>query len=181
MLTITVKAQELYDEVNNRFTTIEDTTLELEHSLYAISKWESKWKTPFLQNKEHSKQEVLSYIECMCMTPDIPHETFFGLTSSQVKEITDYINDPMSATTINNRQQGGNHTGEVVSSELIYYWMNEGGISMECEHWHLNRLMKLIEVTSIKRQPPKKMSRHEAMSRQSALNKARRARTGSRG
>lgn len=181
MLTITIQEQELYDESDNRFYTIPETTVELEHSLLAISKWESKWHIPFLKKNEKTKEQVISYTQCMCVTPNVPVEIFFGLNTDQIMKIAEYIDDPMTATTINSQHIPKGNVGENVTSELIYYWMNEAGINKECENWHLNRLIRLIEVTSIKRQPPKKMSRRDAISQQRSLNAARRARLGSKG
>lgn len=180
-ITITIPAGQLYSESENRFYKVEEATVELEHSLVALSKWESKWHKPFLTKDQKTRAEALDYIRCMCVTPGIDDIVFNTLTNSQIKEITKYIDDPMTATTINNKQPKAKHSNETVTSELIYYWMNEGNISSDCENWHLNRLFKLIEVTAIKRQPEKKMSRRDTMAQNKALNAARRARHGSRG
>lgn len=179
-LTITIKATQLYSESENRFYKVPETTIELEHSLVALSKWESKWHKPFLTKEEKTREEALDYIRCMCLTSNIESWVFNALGNDQIKQITDYIDDPMTATTVRNTQQA-KHNNETVTSELIYYWMNEGNISSDCENWHLNRLFKLIEVTAIKRQPDKKMSKRDTMAQNRSLNAARRARRGSRG
>lgn len=180
-LTITIKACQLYSESENRFYKIPETTVELEHSLVALSKWESKWHKPFLTKEQKTRAEALDYIRCMCITPGVDDIVFGALSNSQIQEITKYIDDSMSATTINNSNNKAKAHNETVTSELIYYWMNESNISPDCENWHLNRLFKLIEITAIKRQPEKKMSRRDTMSQNRALNAARRARHGSRG
>lgn len=180
-LTITIKACQLYSESENRFYKIPDTTIELEHSLVALSKWESKWHKPFLTKEQKTREEAIDYIRCMCITPGVDDVIFMALGNSQIQEITKYIDDPMSATTINNMQKNGKSSRETVTSELIYFWMNEGNISSDCENWHLNRLFKLIEITAIKRQPDKKMNKRDIGAQNRALNAARRARHGSKG
>ena len=173
-------ANKLYNEKENYFFEVPETMLELEHCLLALSKWESKWHKPFLTKDEKTREQTLDYVRCMCLTPGIDDKIFYALTSAQLKEIGEYIDDPMSATTINtSKNKGGSN--KIVTSELIYYWMNESNISIECETWHLNRLLKLIEITSINRQPEKKMSRRDVMNQNRALNATRRAKHGSRG
>ena len=179
-LPITIKACQLYSESENRFYKVPETTIELEHSLVALSKWESKWHKPFLTKEEKTREEALDYIRCMCLTPNVEPWVFNALGNDQIKQITEYIDNPMTATTVKSMQQQ-KHSSEIVTSELIYYWMNEGNISSECDKWHLNRLFKLIEVTAIKRQPDKKMTRRDTMAQNRSLNAARRARHGSRG
>lgn len=177
---IKIEKRELYNEKENYFYKVPEMELEFEHSLLAISKWESKWHIPFLKKEERTREQALSYIECMCITPNVAHEVFYALTPAQIQEIMDYIDDPMSATTVTHREQSRGR-GEIITSELIYFWMNEANIPKECELWHLNRLFKLIEVTSVKRQPDKKMTRRQTGAQNKALNAARRAKMGSRG
>lgn len=182
MLNLTIKKQSLYNEKENRFYDVkEDVNLELEHSLLAISKWESKWHVPFLEKKEKTREQVIDYVRCMSLDPNISSVVFYGLSNEQLQAVSEYINDPMTATTITNYNQSSRGKAEIVTSELIYYWMNECNISKECETWHLNRLLRLIEITSIKRQPEKKMPKRGVMAQNRALNAARRAKSGSRG
>ena len=49
MLQITIPEQELWDEEKEEFLYIKSYTLCLEHSLLSVSKWESKWKKPFIR------------------------------------------------------------------------------------------------------------------------------------
>ena len=181
MLTIVVPESEIYDEAANEFIYTKETTLRLEHSLVSISKWESKWKKPFLGKERKTKAEVLDYVKCMTTTQNVPEYVYSCLTSKNYDEISAYIEDSKTATwfTDNNNRP----TSEVVTSELIYYWMTAFNIPFECQKWHLNRLLTLIKICSIKNQPKgnKKMSRSSIMSQNAALNKARRARSGSKG
>ena len=87
----------------------------------------------------------------------------------------------MTATTFSNNGQKGGSNGEVLTSELIYYYMIASNIPFECQKWHLNRLITLIRVCSIKNQPPKKMGKGELMKRNASLNAARRKQLNSRG
>ena len=87
----------------------------------------------------------------------------------------------MTATTFT-ESQNKKYSREIVTSELIYYWMIALNIPVEeCQKWHLNRLLTLIKVCDIKNQPPKKMSKSAIMNRNAALNAARRKRLGSNG
>ena len=70
---------------------------------------------------------------------------------------------------------------QIITSELIYYWMTALNIPFECQRWHLNRLMTLIEVAGIKNQPAKKMSKKDIAAQNRSLNAARRAKMNSRG
>lgn len=172
MLKIIIPAAEFFDERTNRFVMTEETTLTLEHSLLSLSKWESKWNKTFLGKDEKSFEETIDYIRCMTLTKNVNPDVYLGLTKENVEAINDYIAAPMTATHINKREHKINR--ETTTSELLYYWMISLGIPFECQKWHLNRLITLIEVCSIKSQPPKKMSRGEIMRQNAALNAARR-------
>ena len=180
MLRITVPAAELWDEVNQEFVTTKEQTLQLEHSLVSLSKWESKWNKAFLGKEKKTFEETLDYVRCMTITQNVKPDVYERLTSENIEQINEYIDAPMTATHFSNKNQsGGNH--EIVTSELIYYWMIALNIPFECQKWHLNRLLTLINVCNIKNTPPKKMGRRELMSRNAALNAARRKRLNTRG
>ncbi len=180
-LTITVPGREFYDPAQNRFVMIKPTTLTLEHSLLSISKWEAKWHKPYLSREAKTNEENLDYIRCMCVNRDVDPKVLRSLDRKTVQEIADYIGDPMTATTIK-RQNGKGPSREIVTNELIYYWMTTLNIPFDpCEKWHLNRLMILIEVASIKSQPPKKMPKREWASQRAALNAQRKAKYNTRG
>lgn len=180
MLVLTVEEKEFYDEAFGKFVYSPRTTLELEHSLRSLSKWESKWHTAFLGKSEKTLSQILDYVRCMTIKPSsVDDLVYSALTEENFQTINSYINDKMSATTFNADNQ--RPSNEIYTSELIYYWMIAFSIPFECQNWHLNRLLTLIRICSIKAQPPKKMSKNEVMTRQRALNAQRRAATGSLG
>lgn len=179
-LKITIPARELYDPKANRFITIKETTIQLEHSLISISKWESKWHKSFFSKEQKTDEESVDYIRCMCLTQNIDPNVFYGITQEDGKRITDYISDPMTATTFNHQDK--KRSREVITSELIYFYMVDFGIPFDpCQKWHFNRLMTLIEVCSVKNQPSKKMKQKDWLPQRNALNKARRSKAGHHG
>lgn len=185
MLSITIPAREYYDENLEEFVSLQkDTTIQLEHSLMSVAKWESKWKKPFMSNDKKTYAESIDYIKCMTVTQNVKPEVYRMLTRQNFEEINHYIDDPMTATTIK-PQPGGPRTagrnGELVTAEIIYYWMVSLGIPFECQKWHLKRLLTLIEVCSIKNAPQRKMSQKEIMQQNMALNAARKAKHHTRG
>lgn len=183
MLRIVVPAREIYDEINNVFISFDEHVLDLEHSLVSISEWESKWCKPFYTKDPKTYEETIDYIRCMTLTKNVDPMVYSCLTEKNVAEINKYIEHPMTATTINNinKSKGSKGNGEKITSELIYYWMIAFNIPVEFEHWHLNRLLMLIQVCEVKNEPPKKMSKREIMSRNASLNAARRQQMNSRG
>ena len=180
MLEIKIPAMELFDEITGEFINITEQTLRLEHSLVSLSKWESKWCKPFLSKAEKSKEEILDYIKCMTLSQNVDPKVYNYLTESNFREINKYIEAPMTATTFSDEKnsKGGR---EQVTAELIYYWMVALNIPFECQKWHLNRLLTLVKVCNIKNQPPKKMSKRDVMSRNAALNAARRKQLNTKG
>lgn len=180
MLEIIVPETELWDEARQEFISIDRTTLKLEHSLVSLSKWESKWQKPFLVKDPKTNEEMFDYIRCMCLNKSVDPKIFNALTPDNINAINKYINNPMTATTFGANKKSVTNR-ETVTSELIYYWMIALNIPFECQKWHLNRLLTLIEVCNVKNAPPKKYSQRELMSRNSALNKARRKKYNSKG
>ena len=180
MLQITIPQTELWDESKQEFVSLKEQTLQLEHSLVSLSKWESKWNKSFLSSREKTYEETIDYIKCMTLTPNVKPEVYRGLTKSNVEQINKYIEAPMTATSFVEDKRG---TGSraTITSELIYYWMIALNIPFECQKWHLNRLLTLIRVCEIKSQPPKKMSKREIMNRNSSLNSARKKQLNTRG
>ena len=175
MLQITVQYDEMWDEEKQVFVTPKETKLQLEHSLVSISKWESKWQKAFLGKQPKTLAETIDYIKCMTLTQNVDPAVYLHLTRDQIKTIKAYIDSPMSATRISEGPKSS-HNGETVTSELIYYWMTALNIPFECQKWHLNRLLTLIRICSIKSQPPKKRSKADIMRQNHALNEARKAR-----
>lgn len=180
MLRIVVPAAEVFDEATNMFYSTNECVLELEHSLVSLSKWESKWCKPFLDKKEKSQEETIDYVRQMTINDNVPSDVYTCLTEKNLTDILEYINAPMTATWFT-EDKNAKPSREIVTSELIYYWMIALNIPMECQHWHLTRLMTLIKVCNIKNTPPKKMGRRELMNRNAAINAARRQKFNSRG
>lgn len=178
MLEINVKRVEFYDESIGEFVTVEPRTLHLEHSLYAIAKWESKWKTAFLaDDKRHKKtqEQLIDYIRCMILDDDVDPLIVNALTQEQLDKIAAYMDDTMTATWFNDKNINlGQGKNDIVTSELVYYWMAASQIPFETQYWHFNRLMTLLKVASIKSQPSKKMSKQDILRQNHAVNKARR-------
>lgn len=179
MLEITVPGIELYNENTNEFIYHEDKRIQLEHSLVSISKWESTWCKPFLSGKDKTAEEVLDYVKCMTITEGVTDDIYARLTQDNFLMINDYIGRPMTATTFPAEQSKGSR--EIITSEIIYYWMVAFNIPFECQYWHLNRLLTLVRVCNVKNNPPKKMSRNEVLNRNKALNEARRKQFNTRG
>lgn len=181
MITITIPAGEMYDEANNLFITFRHPTkLTLEHSLLSISKWEAKWHKAFLGKNEKTYEESVDYIRCMTLTQNVDPNVYLFLTNENVQEVSDYITNPMTATWFSKETQNG-QSRETITSELIYYWMVALQIPFECEKWHLNRLLTLVQVCNIKNSPPKKMTKSQLAKRNSSLNAARRKALNSKG
>lgn len=180
MLKITIPATEMYNEADQTFITTKEQTIVLEHSLLSLSKWESKWHVPFLGKDEKPFEQQIDYIRCMTITQNVDPNAYYALKPEQISAIQEYIQNPMTATTINDRGQG-HSSKEIVTSEIIYYWMKSLEIPFECEKWHLNRLLTFIRVCNIKDGPQKKMSKRDTYNQYRALNDARRRKHNTRG
>lgn len=175
MLKIKVPKGELFNDRTGEFIQVQEQELTLEHSLVSVSKWESKWKKPFLDKKGRTQQEIVDYIRCMTLTQNVRPEVYKVIDGKTIQKVLDYIDDPMTATWFSNepKSQANKRT---VTNELIYCWMINLGIPMECQKWHLNRLMTLIKVCDLEGSPKKKMSGADLAKRNRSLNAARKAR-----
>lgn len=178
MLKITIPAAELFDGVGS-FINTKEQTLQLEHSLVSLSKWEAKWHKPYLSKKPMSLEETIDYIRCMTLTQNVDPNVYRAITPAILKTVTEYIDAPMTATTFSNRKRGGGR--KIVTAEVLYYWMISYGIPFECQKWHLNRLLTLINVCNAEGSPPQKLSRAEVAAQYKALNDARRKQWNTRG
>jgi hypothetical protein len=175
MLQITIpSADEEYDEVKNEFVVPKERVLQLEHSLVSLSKWESKWCKPFLTNKS------IDYIRCMTMNQNLDIDAYKFIQESVIEEVTAYIALPMTATTFTKDDKRVTNK-EIITAEIIYYWMIALNVPFECQKWHLNRLLTLINVCNIKNQPAKKMAKKDILARNRALNEARKQKLNTEG
>lgn len=180
MLQIRITLKESFNELTNEFVEAGFVDIEMEHSLFSLSKWESFFEKPFLSSRDKSPQELFWYIQAMTLTPNIAPEVFQKLSEDNVRAINDYINKKSTATWFDD-QQTRRSNSEVITAEIIYYWMISLNIPIEFQYWHLNKLLTLIKVCSKKNAPPKKMSRRELAERNHSLNAQRKAQLGTRG
>lgn len=182
-LPIVVPERKLFDEETSIVTTLPETKLVLEHSLVSISKWEAKYKKPFISKlPQHKKTqaETIDYIRFMTLTQNVRPEVYYALTPQNLEEISNYIEDPMTASWVND-DGTPERNGEQITSELIYWWMTALQIPWEAQKWHLNRLLMLIRIGNAKNQPPKKMSQSQILARNRALNEARKKKYNTKG
>jgi len=179
MLKLIIPSIELFDERKEVFIQTKEQVLTLEHSLVSLSKWESKWNKPFLTKDEKTSEETIDYIRCMTITQNVDSNVYQYLTVENLTQVRNYIEEPMTATKISNEDKTMNR--EIITSEIIYYWMIALHIPFECRKWHLNRLLMLINVCNLKNMPPKKMSKNRILSSNAALNAARKKALHSKG
>jgi len=181
MLQIEIGGDEFYDEESETFSVVGGVTLELEHSLVSLSKWESKYKRPFLAGGAKTEDETLDYIRMMVVEGDVSIEQLRNMSQEQADAISEYINSPESATTFGMMPEVNKGRGETITAELIYYWLVAYTIPFEVETWHLNRLLALVRICNIKNSKPTKMSRRAMAERNRQLNEQRRAQLGTTG
>jgi hypothetical protein len=179
MLTIHVVLSETFDDDKQEFVG-EKFTLELEHSLLSLSKWESKFEKPFLGKEDKTSEEAFWYIRAMTLTPNVPPEIYDKLSEKNVEEINDYINGKHTATTFH-ELPGGPVNREVITAEVIYSWMIALKIPPMWEQRHLNKLFSLVRTVNLKNQPSKKMPRREMLAQRKALNEQRQREMATRG
>lgn len=177
MLTVTIPANEVFNSETNEFIKVKETTLQLEHSLISLKKWEQKWHKPFLMKKDKTIEETIDYIRCMTINPGVDQEIYNYIPGRIIKQITEYIEDPMTATWFSDTGKIGaqKKQEEVVTAEIIYYWMISLNIPVEFQKWHLNTLLTLIRVISVKNTPKEKMDKATWAKQRAALNASRKA------
>lgn len=176
MLQILIPKTELWDSSKDEFVTVKEQTITLEHSLVAISKWESKWMKPFLSKGRKTIDEIRDYIRCMTITQNVDPNVYLCLTNDNIAEISKYIESPMTATTFSDKEK--KPSKQIITSELVYYWMIEAGVPFECQKWHINRLLTLIQVCGAERERlnpsnKSKISKGKRAADYAALNSAR--------
>lgn len=178
---IEIPEKDYFIDVTNEFLHFKGAKFKIEHSLVSLAKWESKWKKPFLHTKLN-KEQWLDYIRCMTITQNVDPLAYKLIPNSLLKEIQEYVEEQQTATTITNNAPQKPHKKEIITAEIIYFWMVSYNIPVEFEKWHLSRLLTLIEVCSIKNNANgKKMSKSEVMRQNNKINAARRAAMNSRG
>lgn len=181
MLEIVVVVEpEKWNDERQEFILPVTKKLQLEHSLVSLRKWESKWQKPFLSKTAKTDEEALDYVKCMTITQHVDPDIYRLLSEENYRQINEYIEAPMTATTFS-ADKNGKSNREIITAELIYYWMIALNIPVKFEKWHLNSLLTLIRVCNIKNAPPKKTSKTELMRHNAALNAARRQKYNSRG
>lgn len=180
MLSIIVPATEQYNDLTEEFVNSKEQTLQLEHSLVSLSKWESRWCKPFLTKENKTEEQSIDYIRCMTLTQNVDPNVYTALTQENIDAVARYIDLPMTATTFA-KDDKRTLNREIITAEIIYYWMVSLNIPFECQKWHLNRLITLINVCNIKNQPPKKMSKRDVFNRNKSLNAMRRNQLGTTG
>ena len=178
MLDIVIPSVEFYDELKNEFIQTKEYKLRLEHSLVSLSKWEAKWNKPFLSDEHKTLEETIDYIKCMTLTQNVSDEVYKNITDQIIVDVNNYISKKMTATTI---KVEGPNSKEIITSEIIYSWMISLNIPLECQKWHLNRLLTLVKVCNIQNQPPKKMNRNEMIQKNKDLNAQRKSKMNTRG
>lgn len=180
MLTIVVPGQELFNNKTQKFIKTEDVKLRMEHSLVAISKWESKWHKPFLTSTGRSGEEVTDYFRMMCIEEDVDSSVLDRMTEENIRQIQDHIENSMTATTFSNLPDSPGRR-EIVTAEIVYYWMISMQIPLDRENWHFGKLIALIKTINAKNAPKKKMNTKDALAQQRELNAQRRAASQSNG
>jgi len=176
MLRVIIDETEMYNEETEEFFTQPSVNLVLEHSLVSVSKWESKHQKPFLTVSDKSQEEIFDYVRFMIIShDDLDPGVIFRLGQSNFDAINDYMSSSQSATTFGDLPEGNKVRGEIITSELVYFWMIEFNIPFECQHWHLNRLFSLIKICNVKRQKPKRMPKHAIAQRYREINERRKA------
>lgn len=160
MLTIYVSSCEIWDPKNRVFRTPKPQAITLEHSLVSVSKWESKWKKTFLVDERKTREETIDYIRCMTLTQNVDFYLYYCINREQMAQITSYISSSQTATDFGDKKRRRRNT-DIFTSERIYYQMFSLGIPMECQKWHLSRLIALLRIFAEENQPQKKRSRNE--------------------
>ena len=180
MLEIITKEDEFYQPNINKFIQIPSCTLTLEHSLISLAKWESRWQIPYFDNNKKTTAQDLDYIRCMVIGNVKNEHVFETLSVEDIIRIKEYIASPMTATTFQKKSRG-NSRKEIMTAEVIYAHMFAHNIPIECQKWHLNRLLTLLRVCDLQNAPKEKMSKKQTALWNAQQNEARRAKYNTRG
>ena len=158
VLDLYIPGKEFWNSELQEFIYTKDITLHLKHSLVSLTRWEQHYKRRFLDNGPKNEEEYRFYIQCMTLNKDVDPLVYTVLQEDDIKKVTDYLHDSMTATTLP-KQNNNRSNSEKLSSELIYYYMTALNIPFECEKWFLNNLIILISIASIKNNPQEKKSK----------------------
>lgn len=180
MLQITLEPLEMYNGQTDELFTIPAETLNLEHSLASLSKWEAKHEKPFLGKDDKSVEEIISYIECMIVDGETPPQLPARVKQEHVDALGAYMHAKQSATWFTDEPSGGPGR-ETITAEVIYYWMTVFNIDWQAQYWHLNRLLTLVRVCGAKNEKPKKLGRAAAAQQRADLNAKRKQELGTPG
>lgn len=181
MLEITIPEQEFFDNRTQRFIKFPEAKICLEHSLYSLAKWESKWHKPFYSKKEKTEEEMRDYIRCMTITKKVDPAIYYRMTQANFDSIKEYLEDPMSALVFNDDNSGSSR--ETPTAEMFYYSMFQQNIPLECEKWHIRRLMSLIRYSGAKNKPKdkRKQNTSDLIERNKRICEANRKKFNTRG
>jgi hypothetical protein len=155
--------------------------MDLEHSLVSMSKWESKYEVPFLSTTDKTLEQTIDYIRMMVIGGNPPPEVFARITAEHINEINQYIGSKQTATWFSNEPRKTAPSREIITAELIYYWMISHNVPVEFQYWHLNRLLTLIKVCNVKNAPKEKLSPAESLRQRQELNEQRKREFGTTG
>ena len=179
MIEITIPPREFYSDQTNEFYEFKGATLTMEHSLVSLQKWEARWNKPFLSTKL-SYEESIDYFKCMTLNKNVDPYAYKSMTEQNIKALNDYIYRKMTPTVFTNEQKS-RLNDQFITAEDIYSWMFELQMPLECEKWHLNRLIDQIKVCMLDRQPKKKMSKKDTTAMYARINAERRKKFNTKG
>lgn len=183
ILHITIPGKENWDSVKEEFIYEEDAELYLQHSLVTVAEWEARWKISFLDTDNKTPEQITDYIKIMTINQnEVDDSVYKRLTKENLDEINRYLKDEMSATTITDHgTPESNGRNEIITAEIVYYWMFSHNVPVEFENWHFNRLITLLKTCNIKSNPDNKMTKQETAKMYAEMNKARRQKYNSKG
>lgn len=163
-----------------------EVTVELEHNLISLSKWESVFKRPYLKNQELKAEERLFYYQCMVLN-DVNITELLEANQNDPKSITQfiemidsYINSSLTGTTILQTKASDGNT-MVYTSEVLYAMLAITGLDISAEHWHISRLIMTLNVIGELKAEKKKMPQREIIEQRASLNEERRRKYQSKG
>lgn len=173
---IFVPKQRLFNEQTRKFHTVNNTTLHLKHSLLSINKWEMITHRAFFYEPEtlRNEEDLREYVSCMCLDQKVDPYVYYALTPKDFQTIETYMEAKMTASLISSDDK--KQKPERITSEVIYFYMTQLNIWKDCEKWHINRLLTLIEVSNIKLGGGRKLTKEESAKKNREIWEKNRAR-----